>query len=76
MKTTITEQDIPPLNDWHPLDEFVSQHPNLFTLATLRWQLRHRDTNGLAGCCVRVGKKLLISKSRYEGWLASQGRAA
>jgi hypothetical protein len=35
--------------------------------------------DGMAECCVAVGKKLLISKTRYEAWLADQagqGRAA
>lgn len=46
------------------------------TILNLRWQLRHRRTNGLAACCVQIGKKLLISKSRYERRLATQaGRA-
>ena len=68
-------QDIPPLDDWHPLDEFVTQHPQLFTLAALRWQLRHREENGLASAVVRSGKKLLISESRYARWVASRAGA-
>ena len=60
------------LDDLFALEQFVAQYPNLLTLAALRWQLRHRDTNGLAPAVVRIGKKLCISKARYEAWLATQ----
>lgn len=65
------------LGDLYTVDKLAGAFPELLSVATLRWQLRHRDTNGLAAACVPVGKKLLISRSRYEGWLASRaGRAA
>lgn len=60
------------LSDLYPIDGLVAAHPALLSTATLRWQLRHRDTNGLAPACVRIGKKLLISKTRYEAWLATR----
>jgi hypothetical protein len=63
------------LDDLNTVDDLAAQYPNLLTVPTLRWQLRHRDENGLAPACVRVGKKLLISRSRYEGWLASRAGA-
>jgi hypothetical protein len=62
----------PPLDDWHPLDDFVAAHPKLFRMSTLRWQLRHREENGLASAVVRSGNRLLISESRYSQWLASR----
>jgi hypothetical protein len=67
------------LDDLHSVESFAQKYPALLTVQTLRWQLRHRDRNGMAQCCVALGKKLLISKSRYESWLAGQagkGRAA
>jgi hypothetical protein len=64
------------LNDLYPLEQFAAAYPSILTMRTLRWQLRKRDTNGLAPACVRIGKKLLISKSRYESWLSSQAGAA
>lgn len=60
------------LDDLYPLEDFVAAFPNILTVPTLRWQLRHRDINGLAPACVRIGKRLLISKTRYESWLSSQ----
>jgi hypothetical protein len=59
------------LDDLHTVEGLVSQHREILTVPTLRWQLRHRDTNGLASACVRVGKKLLISRQRYEAWLGA-----
>jgi len=60
------------LDDLHTVESLAGQFPRLLTIPTLRWQLRHRDTNGLAPATVRVGKKLLISRARYESWLSSR----
>ncbi len=64
------------LGDLYDIKKLADEYPHLLTVPTLRWQLRHRDTNGLAIACVRVGKKLRISKTRYESWLASRAGAA
>ncbi len=65
------------LDDLDTVEGLAERYPRLLSVPTLRWQLRHRDSNGLAQACVPVGKKLLISRSRYEVWLASRaGRAA
>lgn len=61
------------LDDLYTVEQLAAAHPRLLTVQALRWQLRHRDTNGLAGACVRIGKKLLIDKSRYQAWLAQRG---
>lgn len=61
-----------PLDDLNDIEGLASQYPHILTVATLRWQLRDRAKNGLAPACVRVGKKLLISKTRYEQWLAAR----
>lgn len=66
-----------PLDDLHTVEELASKYPRILSTYTLRWQLRDREKNGLAPACVRVGKKLLISKTRYEQWLAVRaGNAA
>ncbi len=65
------------LDDLDTVEGLAAAHPKILTVPTLRWQLRHRDSNGLAVACVAVGKKLLISRTRYEAWLATRaGRAA
>lgn len=63
--------DAPPLDDWHTIADLAAAFPKILTEPALRWQLRHRDTNGLAaaGAVRRCGKKLLISKTRFERWL-------
>lgn len=60
------------LNDLHTVHSLAAEKPSVLTVDSLRWYLRHRDTNGLAPACVRLGKRLLISKSRFEHWLASR----
>lgn len=61
-----------PLDDLHTIEELANKYHRILTTHTLRWQLRDREKNGLAPACVRVGKKLLISKTRYEQWLAAR----
>jgi len=61
-----------PLDDLHTVEELANKYPRILSTCTLRWQLRDREKNGLAPACVRVGKKLLISKTRYEQWLAAR----
>lgn len=70
-----TAPDALPLDDLYPIEGLASQYPRILTVQTLRWQLRDREKNGLAPACVRVGKKLLISKTRYEQWLAARAAA-
>jgi hypothetical protein len=65
-----TPTDTLQLEDLHSIQELAARFPEILSVPTLRWQLRHRQDNGLASACVSVGKKLLISKSRYEQWLA------
>lgn len=60
------------VSDLYTIDGLVAQNPQVLTKAMLRWQLRHRQETGLSSCCVRGGKNILISKSRYERWLATQ----
>jgi hypothetical protein len=64
------------LDDLDTVEGMAAKYPRLLTVPTLRWQLRHRDSNGLATACVSVGKKLLISRTRYEVWLATRAGAA
>jgi hypothetical protein len=62
------------LSDLYTVEQLAAEFPNILTVPALRWQLRHRDENGLApaGVCVRVGKKLLLNRPRYEAWLATR----
>lgn len=64
-----------PLEDLYTVQGLAAIKPEFLTPEGLTWQLRNRATNGLAPAVVKVGKKLLISKSRYEQWLATQACA-
>jgi hypothetical protein len=64
------------LDDLFLIEQLVEKFPSLLTVQVLRWQLRHRKTNGLAPAVVKVGKHLLISKTRYETWLTSKAGGA
>ncbi len=65
-KTTIA------IDDLYTVEGLFETNPRVINVTGLRWQLRHRKENGLASACVRIGKRILISKSRYEQWLATQ----
>lgn len=60
------------LDNLRTIDQLAERYPQLVTVPALRWQLRHREENGLAPACVRLGKKLLIDQPRYEAWLATR----
>ena len=60
------------LGDLASIDQMVAENPEILSVATLRWQLRHRTENGLDACCVQLGKKILISRTRYAAWVAGQ----
>lgn len=64
--------EVPALDDWFPLPAFAEKHPTICSIPVLRWQLRHREENGLASAVTKSGRQLLISESRYAKWLASQ----
>lgn len=60
------------IEDLRSVHELAAEFPRVLSVWTLREQLRHRRSNGLASACVPVGRRLLISKSRYQQWLASR----
>lgn len=71
METTHTTDTLS-LADLNTVEQLAAEFPNILTVPALRWQLRHREENGLAPACVKVGKKLLIHRPRYEAWLATR----
>lgn len=60
------------LENLRSIDALVAEYPDHLTEQTLRWQLRHRQTNGLGSACVKIGKRLMLSKPRYFAWLESR----
>lgn len=61
-----------PLGDLLTPDALAEASNGTISLNQVRWQLRHRNANGLAAATAIIGRRLLISKTRYESWLASQ----
>lgn len=79
MQPQNTQSETIALDDLFTVDDLVAQYPKVLSINTMRWHLRHRAQNGLSVACVSMRRKLLISKSRFERWLATQteaGRAA
>lgn len=60
------------LDDLRTPEQLVAERPDILTVGALRWQMRNRHTNGLASACVALRGRTLISKQRYERWLATQ----
>lgn len=67
-----TSQQQIAIEDLRTVEGLAKENPNILNVSLLQWQMRFREQNGLASACVKVGKRVLISKSRYEQWLASQ----
>ena len=64
------------LDDIVSVEELVARHPGILTRTGLKWQIRHRHENGLAPAVVTMGKRLLLSRSRYEAWLGKRAGAS
>ncbi|MGY3551199.1 hypothetical protein [Bradyrhizobium sp. USDA 4469] len=75
MESSTMQANTIDLGDLFSIEEFVARHPRILTRATLRYQLRDRVHNGLSRAVIRVGKKLLISETRYQAWLSEQAAA-
>ena len=60
------------IDDLRTIDELAAEFPSVLNVPLLRWQLNKRDRNGLSFACVKMGKRVLISKTRYEQWIAAQ----
>lgn len=57
------------LNDLRTVEQLAAEHPGVLNVATLRYQVKHREKLGMGRACVRIGRRLLVSKSRYQEWL-------
>ena len=60
------------LDDLVATEGLVEESGGVLSMSMLRWQLRHRQENGLSTACVKVSKRILISRTRYGAWLESQ----
>ncbi len=55
-------------------EDFAIERPDLFPLKTIKWQLHSRHRNGLAesGAVLKVGRRILLSRSRFLAWVSSK----
>lgn len=60
------------IGDLRTIEGLANENPEVLNVQLLQWQLRHRTQNGLNSAVVKVGKRVLISKTRYQQWLSSQ----
>ena len=56
------------LNDWQPLQEFISQHDQ-FTENQLRWLIRNQHINGFRPVICKVGKRIYLNEGRFVKWM-------
>lgn len=72
-----TESNAIDPTDLRTIDALAAELPSC-KVNTLRYQVLNRHENGLAsaGACVRVGRRILISRSRYASWLGSRAAEA
>jgi hypothetical protein len=59
------------------VQQYVAAHP-YYSMASFRWILFGRHTNGLAkaGAVIKIGKKILIDPERVEAWENDQREVA
>lgn len=59
------------------VQQYVDAHP-YYSMASFRWILFSRHTNGLAkaGAVIKIGKKILIDSDRVAAWEDSQREVA
>lgn len=54
------------------VEQMAAEQPGL-SVGGIRWDLFHREKNGLAasGAVIRRGRRLLLDRDRYLDWLTS-----
>lgn len=46
-----------------------------FTEQSIRWWVFNSKENGLEGCIIRIGRKILIDLDKFEQWLDKKAAA-
>jgi len=59
------------LNNWQPFNDFLKRN-HQFGDGQIRWLLRQRETNGLAKCVKKIGKRLYIHEHLFAEWISNQ----
>jgi hypothetical protein len=53
--------------------QIAQRNPN-FSEASLRWLIFNAETNGLAPCLVRIGRRVLVNTVEFNAWLEASNR--
>jgi hypothetical protein len=58
---------------FYTVEQFARRNP-VFTLASLRWMIFQRETNGLqdSGAILRNGRSIVIDEPAFFAWFRSQ----
>lgn len=64
----------PAETDWCMIEIFQNLIKDSMCLRTLRVILARRDTNGAHHFCRKVGKRLLLSPTRFFEWIEKEGK--
>lgn len=62
------------LDDLIPIQKFLEQYPYIWgSRQAFNWAHSQRDKNGMAefGVTTKIGRKVLVSKTNLERWLAA-----
>lgn len=73
------QQDTPrafALDDLALPNALAKEYPHLLSPTSMQHLLRRRNENGLSACCVRIGKKIAVSRVKFEQWIASRAEVA
>jgi hypothetical protein len=59
------------------VEQFAAAEP-AFKESSIRWLIFNRDRNGLeqSGALIRVGRRVLIDRQKFLGWLMAQQQSA
>lgn len=54
------------------IKEIVDCNEYPFTMGQMRLYLSLRQQNGLVEACIKIGKRVLINKDKFDKWLEKQ----
>jgi hypothetical protein len=69
-------RDLPPASELFQIRELAARHPQFLNVSRVRWAVRWRDSNGLAGAVyeARAGGFLVHEPAFLQWFLGLRGR--
>lgn len=56
---------------WATVNQTAATH-EAFSIASLRWLIFNKQTNGFSKCVRKIGRKVLIDLDQFEAWVDAQ----